>query len=231
MKIRGPLVTLGAVAALGIGIWLVNVSKEEPEPAPPVAQTTTTTAVPAPQPPAPPTPARAAFPAKADYVGKVPTANGTITLDSSIEGDDAIAYACDGNTVEVWLRGPAVNGAVSLVSKDKASRLEGRLDGSAVVGTLWIRGQKWDFKADPAQPPAGLYVYEDAGDSGGGRKRCLTRRPRCRRRRYARREAGSRCWLPSRSVRSSLLGSEFSANSMSRNSFRSAWRGSPAAPR
>jgi hypothetical protein len=166
MKIRGPLVTLGAVAALGIGIWLVNVSKEdgaEPQPPPPVAQTTTTTAAPAPQPPAPPTPAPVAFPAKADYVGKVPTANGTITLDISVEGDNAIAYACDGNTVEVWLRGPAVNGAVSLVSKDKASRLEGRLEGSAVVGTLWIGGKNWDFKADPAQPPAGLYVYEDAG--------------------------------------------------------------------
>ncbi|HET6731334.1 hypothetical protein [Mycobacterium sp.] len=165
MKIRGPLVTLGAVAALGIGIWLVNVSKQEPAPAPPgppIAQSTTT-AAPAPQPPAPPTPAPVAFPAKADYVAKVPTATGTITLDISVEGDKAIAYACDGNTVEVWLRGPALNGAVSLLSKDKASRLEGRLEGSAVVGTLWIGEKKWDFKADPAQPPAGLYVYEDAG--------------------------------------------------------------------
>jgi hypothetical protein len=166
MKIRGPLVTLGAVAALGIGIWLVNVSKEEPAPPPPgqpVAESTTTTAAPAPQPPPPPTPPPVAFPAKADYVGKIPIANGTITLDISVEGDKAIAYACDGNSVEVWLRGSAVNGAVSLASKDKASRLEGRLDGSAVVGTLWIGEKKWDFKADPAQPPAGLYVYEDAG--------------------------------------------------------------------
>jgi hypothetical protein len=166
MKIRGPLVTLGAVAALGIGIWLVNVSKEEPAPAPPgqpVAESSTTTAAPAPQPPPPPTPPPVAFPAKADYVGKIPIANGTITLDISVEGDKAIAYACDGNSVEVWLRGSAVNGAVSLASKDKASRLEGRLDGSAVVGTLWIGEKKWDFKADPAQPPAGLYVYEDAG--------------------------------------------------------------------
>jgi hypothetical protein len=166
MKIRGPLVTLGAVAALGIGIWLVNVSKEEPAPAPPgqpVAESTTTTAAPAPQPPPPPTSPPVAFPAKADYVGKIPIANGTITLDISVEGDKAIAYACDGNSVEVWLRGSAVNGAVSLASKDKASRLEGRLEGSAVVGTLWIGEKKWDFKADPAQPPAGLYVYEDAG--------------------------------------------------------------------
>ena len=175
MKIRGPIVTLGAVAALGIGIWLVNVSKEEPAPAPPAAQTTTTTTAPAPQPPSPPAPPRVAFPAKADYVGKIPIANGTITLDISVEGDKAIAYACDGNSVEVWLRGSAVNGAVSLASKDKASRLEGRLEGSSVVGTLWIGEKKWDFKADPTQPPAGLYVYEDGGaraswiiDSDGG---------------------------------------------------------------
>ena len=33
MKIRGPLVTLAAVAALGVGILLVNMSKES-EPAP-----------------------------------------------------------------------------------------------------------------------------------------------------------------------------------------------------
>jgi hypothetical protein len=175
MKIRGPLVTLAAVAALAIGIWLVNASKQDPEPAPPVAQSTTTTSAPAPQPPLPPTPAPAAFPAKADYVGKVPTASGTITLDISVEGDRAIAYACDGNSVEVWLRGPAANGTVSLASKDKTSRLEGRLEGSAIVGTLWIGEKTWEFKAEPAQPPAGLYLYEDAGvrnswiiDSDGG---------------------------------------------------------------
>jgi hypothetical protein len=174
MKIRGPLVTLAAVAALAIGIWLVNASKQEPEPAPPVAQSTTTSA-PAPQPPLPPTPAPAAFPGKADYVGKVPTATGTITLDISVEGDRAIAYACDGNSVEVWLRGPATNGTVSLASKDKTSRLEGRLEGSAIVGTLWIGEKTQEFKAEPAQPPAGLYLYEDAGvrnswiiDSDGG---------------------------------------------------------------
>lgn len=178
MKVRGPLITLAAVAALGVGILIVNIS-QEPEPAPPgkpVASSTTTAPVTAaPPPPAPTTPPAPAFPAKADYVAKIPTANGTITLDISVEGDNAIAYACDGNTVEVWLRGSAVNGAVSLASRDKASRLEGRLEGSAVVGTLWIGEKKWDFKADPAQPPAGLYVYDDAGaraswiiDSDGG---------------------------------------------------------------
>ena len=166
MKIRGPLITLGAVAVLGVGILLVNIS-QEPDPAPqgkPVAESTTTAAAtPAPPPPTTTPPPAPAFPAKADYVGKVPTANGVITLEITVEGDKAIAYACDGNTVESWLRGPAVNGAVSLANKDKTSRLEGRLAGTDVVGTLWIGDKKWDFTAAPAQPPAGLYVYEEAG--------------------------------------------------------------------
>jgi len=166
MKIRGPLVTLAAVAVLGAGILLVNMSKEESAPqANPYSQSTTTAAAatPAPPPSAPSTPPPPAFPAQADYVGKIPTANGTITLEITVQGDKAIAYACDGNTVESWLRGSAVNGAVSLANKDKTSRLEGHLEGNAIVGTLWIGEKKWDFNAPVAQPPAGLYVYDNAG--------------------------------------------------------------------
>src|SRR6476619_3946729 len=158
MKIRGPLVTLAAVAVLGAGILLVNMSKEESAP-----QSTTTAAVATPAPPPPSTPPPPAFPAQADYVGKIPTANGTITLEITVQGDKAVAYACDGNTVESWLRGSAVNGAVSLANKDKTSRLEGHLEGNAIVGTLWIGEKKWDVNAPVAQPPAGLYVYDNAG--------------------------------------------------------------------
>ena len=165
MKVRGPLITLAAVAALGVGILTVNIS-QEPDPVipgQPVAASAPTPAPPAPAPPAPTTPPAPAFPAKADYVGKIPTATGVITLDIAVDGDKAVAYACDGNSIESWLRGSAVNGAVSLASKDRTSRLEGRLDGTAVVGTLWIGEKKWDFTAEVAQPPAGLYVYEESG--------------------------------------------------------------------
>jgi hypothetical protein len=178
MKIRGPFVTLGAVAALGVGILLVNMSKEEKAPqANPYSHSTTTAAAAtaAPPPPAPSTPPPPAFPAKADYVGKIPTAAGTITVEITVLGDKAVAYACDGNRVESWLRGSASNGVVSLANKDKTSRLEGRLEGNAVLGTLWIGAKKWDFKAEPAQPPAGLYIYDTAGvrsswivDANGG---------------------------------------------------------------
>ncbi|MDT5209158.1 MAG: hypothetical protein QOF67_1573 [Mycobacterium sp.] len=165
MKIRGPFVTLAAVAALGVGILLVNMSKEESAPpANPYRQPTTTAVAAIPSAPTPPpAPPAAAFPAKADYVGKIPISSGTITLDIAIDGNKAVAYACDGKSIESWLRGSATNGALSLANKDKTSRLEGHLDGNAVVGTLWIGEKKWDFKADPAQPPAGLYVYDNAG--------------------------------------------------------------------
>ena len=103
------------------------------------------------------------FPAKANYVGKIPTATGHITLEITVSGAKAIAYACDGNHVEAWLRGSATDGAVSLASKDGNSRLTGRLKGSSIVGTLWIGAKKWEFTTPEVAPPAGLYVYEANG--------------------------------------------------------------------
>lgn len=155
--------TLAAAAALGGGLWLVNVSQQTTDtpPAKPVAQSTALAApVPPPPPPAPP---QAAFPAKATYVGKIPTKTGVITLDITVNGPKAVAYACDGNTVEVWLNGPATNGTVSLASKDKASRLEGKLAGNTIVGKLSIGDKSWNFTTAAAEPPAGLYVYESNG--------------------------------------------------------------------
>ena len=172
----GPLLTLAAVAALGGGIWLANLSQEtEPTaPATPVSQSTTTPTAASPAPPPPSTPPPVAFPAEANYVGNIPTATGIITLEVTIDGQKAIAYACDGNAVEVWLRGSATNGALALTNKDQTSGLTGRLDGASIAGTLTIGARSWEFTAAPVEPPAGLYVYEDDAvrnswivDSGG----------------------------------------------------------------
>jgi hypothetical protein len=165
MKIRGPLVTLGAVVAVGAGMWLVNVSQQnETQPAAAEPAAAAPTSVPA----APTTtpPAAQQFPAKADYVGTVSTNNGAITLDITVDGNKAIAYACDGNSVEVWLRGSAVDGAARLTSKDRTSMIDGRLRGSTLTGTLEIRGKTWQFNATEVRDPAGLYVDQsDAGRS------------------------------------------------------------------
>src|SRR5688572_28733854 len=100
MKMRSPLVTLAAAAAVGAATWLVNVSQQpDPTTGPPVAQSVSTT------PPAP-VPRSPAFPPQADYDGKIPTKAGVITLEITVTGDRAVAYACDGNSVEVWLSGP-----------------------------------------------------------------------------------------------------------------------------
>jgi hypothetical protein len=147
MKVTGPVATLGAVAALGAGLLLVNMSKED-SPAPPATASVTASAV-APAPPAspPPAPPGRAFPAEADYVGEIPTRSGLLTLDIAVDGQKALAYACDGNAVETWLEGSATAGMVTLSNKDRTSRLDGRLEGSAVVGTLQIGEKTWEFTA------------------------------------------------------------------------------------
>lgn len=160
MKV-GPLVTLGAVVVLGTGIWLVNVSQEPKpaSPATPVAGSPPTTVAA----PPPSTPPPAAFPAKADYVGKAQARSGVVTVEITVSGDKAIAYACDGKSVEAWLHGSALNGVVNLVNKDNTSRLDGHLTGDNVVGTLLLRQEQLNFTAAQAQPPAGLYVYSQNG--------------------------------------------------------------------
>jgi hypothetical protein len=57
------------------------------------------------------------FPTQAGYVGKIPTRSGPITLEVTVDGGE-VAYACDGDSVEVWLRGAATDGKLALWSKD-----------------------------------------------------------------------------------------------------------------
>ncbi|OBA77036.1 hypothetical protein A5641_19945 [Mycobacterium sp. 1554424.7] len=166
MSTKGPLLTLGAVAVLGAALLLANVSNESapPQSINPSASSVSASASPGSLSPQSPTlPPPEAFPAKADYVGKIPTDSGAMTLEITVEGDKAIAYACDGKSVEAWLRGSAVNGTVSLDNKDRTSHLTGQLVGGSVTGILSINQDQRNFTAAPAQPPAGLYVYLENG--------------------------------------------------------------------
>ncbi|WP_433521896.1 hypothetical protein ACQPZ2_32290 [Nocardia pseudovaccinii] len=175
MKRLGPWLTLAAVAVLGLVLLVINMSKDTDPPAANTNAVVTTTPVATTQTPLPTTTAAVPFPGKADYVGTIPLASGgTITLEITVAGDKAIAYACDGKSIESWLRGPATNGSLQLTGKDDA-KLTGAFDGKAVRGTLWIGGKQWSYTANPVQPPAGLYVYSEAGtrqswivDANGG---------------------------------------------------------------
>ena len=166
MKRRGPLLTLAAAAVLGIGLLFINVSKEDKDPAP-AAQTSIAATSSAPaaddaEPPAtPPVAAGEQFPALQDYVGQADAGN--ITVSITVEGDEAVAYVCDGAAVEAWLTGTAIDGALDVKNANGAT-LTGRLEGQDVNGTLWIPGQAANaFTAAPVAPPNGIYVSNQDG--------------------------------------------------------------------
>lgn len=157
--IRGPLASLAAVAALGGGLFALN-DAQAGDAAPtraPVAQVTSI-ATPPPAAPRPAAQPPVEFPASARFAGRIPTKSGVITLDIKVTGERASAYACDGAALEAWLSGSARRGALSLASKDGASRLVGRLQDESVVGTVWIGGQQRAFIAAPNDGGSGSGV-------------------------------------------------------------------------
>jgi hypothetical protein len=183
MAQRGPLVTAVVVVAGLIGLMAANASgglvtagdappgqenvaatgTDTTEAAPPATTTEqapppTTTTEPAPPPASttePAAPPKARFPAEAVYAGR---ATGTkLAIAVAVKGDEAAAYLCDGARVESWLRGTAVDGVVSLKSKDGKTTLTGELIDKNVNGTVSIAGQKQQFSLAVAKAPAGLY--------------------------------------------------------------------------
>jgi hypothetical protein len=148
--ITGPVITLGAAAALGITLFSINVAHEE-RPGPPPAPAAVVAAT------SPPTstiaskPRPAHFPAKVKYHSGIPTKKGNLTLDIKVDGAKATAYACDNYGIEQWLAGSAVDGVVTMMSKDGKSRLTGQHEGSTVVGNLSIDDKQWAFTAQTVQ--------------------------------------------------------------------------------
>ncbi len=161
MKIKGPIATLGAVAVLGTGLWLVNVNRQSEPVLQPAAATAASAPVavpaakPAPTTPsAPSTPAATPFAGREDFVANIPIKTGNLALEIRVIGDKAWAYACDNESIETWFSGSAGNGQLQLDSADKASRLDGRHQGTTVVGTLRIGEKSWEFTAVPGETSA-----------------------------------------------------------------------------
>ena len=149
---KGPILTLVATAALGIGVFSANLAQDGPSaaPQPPAASVASSTVKPAPPatPVAPAAPAPAPFPAKAAFHANIPTRTGTLTLDIKVDATKATAYACDNQGLEEWLSGTAVGGVVSMRSSDGTSRLDGRhLTNDTIEGNLSIGNTKWDYTA------------------------------------------------------------------------------------
>jgi hypothetical protein len=176
MTHRSPLVTLaGLLVAFAImfGVNIANTSRagqppsaSSPPPSSPSASAVPSTEVQSPAatdqatPTATPSetatqaPEGEQFPDKIVYAGR--TKDGGTTLAVAVLRDQAAAYVCDGRSVESWLRGTAKDGEVNLTSK-KGDKLEAKLEGGVLTGTIELGDRKYTFAIKEAKKPAGLY--------------------------------------------------------------------------
>ncbi|MGH3760215.1 hypothetical protein [Actinophytocola sp.] len=109
--------------------------------------------------PEPDAPAAPTFPAEAMYAGDATGSDLAIAV--AVKGEQASAYLCDGESVESWLKGTAVDGKMDLTSRDGSSRLVAGLDGERLAGEVTYLGQTQPFSIALAPPPAGLYRGEN----------------------------------------------------------------------
>jgi hypothetical protein len=166
MTNRGPLLTVVSTVTLALVLLGINMSSEpvpEQNAAASSAEATVEPAAPATTPTAAPTAAptagapavaAAGFPAEAAYAGR--TAGNEATLAIAVKDGRAVAYLCDGKSVEGWLEGTVDGTTLDLKGADGAA-VTGTLTDGAVFGTAAAKGEQWAFSAAAAQAPAGAY--------------------------------------------------------------------------
>lgn len=96
------------------------------------------------------------------YVGYVDSGAASVAV--IVDGDEALAYVCDGNTREAWLSGAAADGQLELTG-DRGS-LTATYDGFVVEGETTVDGQTWTFSVAQVDPPDGLYRFADTVAGG-----------------------------------------------------------------
>ena len=92
---------------------------------------------------------------RADYAGRV---KGGIhaSVAISIHGTQAVAYACNGSSVEAWLSGTASGGRLALTGKNGAV-LTGNYDSRRAFGNVSADGITYAFSVYTVKKPSGLY--------------------------------------------------------------------------
>ena len=174
MKRNTPLITLLTGAALGVVLLIASMlSTPSKTPAGYTATASPTAASVAPAttapastaaPPsatapssAPPTSTATAYasaPAQANYAGKVQGGGASVAI--SIHGSQAIAYVCNGSTVEAWLKGTSAGGKVVMTGKNHA-RLTVAYDTGQVTGNVVAHDTRYSFAVHTVNKPSGLY--------------------------------------------------------------------------
>jgi hypothetical protein len=90
---------------------------------------------------------------KATYAGKVE--GGAAGLAIAINNGRAVAYVCDGKSVEAWLDGSGTGGQLDL--QGAKGTLVATYANGVATGTVTAGSKKWRFTIKIAQPPSGLY--------------------------------------------------------------------------
>jgi hypothetical protein len=160
MKRTGPLLTLLAGLGVGAALFAANnaVSPDPPAAAPAAEVETSTAAAGSPGAAAAPSaapPSAAAAPKKATATWAGEIFGGGATIAIAAEDGVAIAYLCDGDRIEAWLQGTAVDGKLALTG-DKGE-LNGTFANGRAKGTVVISGDTATFDVGTVKKPSGLY--------------------------------------------------------------------------
>jgi hypothetical protein len=165
MKRYAPLLTLAAIAVLGVGLFLFNIEvggeRQQAEvnaaaaaetpvptgaPAEPAAATTEPAAEPAPEPPAV---------VEVVYAGR--SSGDEVTVAVAVKDGRAVGYVCDGEQIEVWVEGTLEGDQLSLRSGDGQTTVAGTVDETAAFGNVAVAGTQWPYSAKAVEAPGGLY--------------------------------------------------------------------------
>lgn len=169
MRRNTPLITLLTGAALGVVLLIASMlATPSGKPASysaaaasatsaPAVATGPSSASPAPSSPTPAAPSPTTVttsPVKATYAGRVGGGGGSVAV--SIHDGQAIAYVCNGSTVEAWFKGTAVNGVLIMTGKNH-SHFSAIYDFGKVTGDVLAHGTDYSFSLPVVNKPSGLY--------------------------------------------------------------------------
>lgn len=182
MKRNTPLITLLTGAVLGV-VLLVATMLANPSSAPlnysaaaassaaPAESAAASSTAPAPaesseapeqssaEPAAAPSPAPArTTPTRADFTGRVGGGGGSVAV--AVHGDKAIAYVCNGSTVEGWMRGKVDGDKLVLTGKNQ-THLTASYHAGKVTGDVEAHGTDYSFSVSTVRKSSskssGLY--------------------------------------------------------------------------
>jgi hypothetical protein len=177
MKLRSPIITLLTGAVVAVGLWIASMNaatsatsayggSATPTPAasPTVASSGAASTAPAAT-PSPTTTSPSVSPSEttsngfiipdhANYVGPVQAGGGAIAI--VLHDSIAIAYYCNGKTIEEWMKGVPAHGHLELAGKNGAHAEVDYALGHA-RGHVHVDGFSYTFSVIAVHKPSGLY--------------------------------------------------------------------------